>query len=157
MSSFSRTVLMLSRMKWSRYIVLSVVIIEPKTKTKFNDKYVISEYPQTVQRLGFNSSQSIIQNLFSMKKKFAFGHYTAHNVNSYRLIILQDMNGNDLIELIRPSMIDFSQKKYGIQVDNTRTGSLFFAALKSLKLKKNDEIVLITGSLYLAGEVLNLN
>ena len=31
-----------------------------------------------------------------------------------------------------------------------------FDALKSISLKKND-IILITGSLYLAGEILNLN
>ena len=53
------------------------------------------------------------------------------------------INGNKLKEKIK----NFKNIKYQSSVEN---------AIKSIDLKEND-IILITGSLYLAGEVLNLN
>ena len=53
------------------------------------------------------------------------------------------IKGEELKEKIK----DFKNIKYQSTVEN---------AIKSIDLKKND-IILITGSLYLAGEVLNLN
>jgi dihydrofolate synthase/folylpolyglutamate synthase len=41
-------------------------------------------------------------------------------------------------------------------VENIQYKQNIFEAIKSIPVKKND-LILITGSLYLAGEVLNLN
>ena len=53
------------------------------------------------------------------------------------------IKGNELKDKIK----NFENIKYKSSVEN---------AIKSISLQKND-IILITGSLYLAGEVLNLN
>ena len=43
-----------------------------------------------------------------------------------------------------------------VNLPNVQYKQNIFEAIKSIKIKKND-LILITGSLYLAGEVLNLN
>ena len=43
-----------------------------------------------------------------------------------------------------------------IDLENVQYKENIFEAIKSIPVKKND-LILITGSLYLAGEVLNLN
>merc|ERR1719382_2059436 len=47
------------------------------------------------------------------------------------------------MQLIKPPMVQQSQRQYNTDVDCTRTGSLFFESIGTLKLRKGDEIAFL--------------
>eukprot|EP01084_Bolivina_argentea_P238963 401535_1 len=121
--SFGRTSRLFSRLKWSSsfaissYIAYSAIIIEPKTKTKFNDELNIPEYPgstkmykQSLKTLGCPESATklsfaFIKSRFFDSKQFAVGHYSTNNIDSYRIIFLSNMTGRELMDILKTKMI----------------------------------------------------
>ena len=94
-----------------------------------------------------NSNKHIIVGMMSNKSHQEYINFFKNKISSITTIDIPNqtssINGNDLKNKIK----GFDKIKYKNSIEE---------ALKSLELKDQD-IILITGSLYLVGEVLNLN
>ena len=153
---------LISRFRWSTICVTSIytynaIVVEPETNTKFNDELMIMVYPGLKKEFPHwltKLATPIVEPSLSfryfkqrfMTKQFVMGAYESNTVKLYRMVLLDDYTGGQLMDLIKPPMINQSQLKYNTEVDMTRTGSLFFAAIAKLKLNKDDEIVFLCNS-----------
>ena len=74
------------------------------------------------------------------------------------LAILKNIKSITVIDIPnQPNAINGKKLKDKLQdYENIQYKENIFEAIKSIQIRKND-LVLITGSLYLAGEILNLN
>eukprot|EP01083_Nonionella_stella_P026588 73222_1 len=160
-----RATRLLSRFRWSvgigvaSWLSFGAVVIEPETQTQFNDVYDMmvfpglkKTFPMTLMSLAYpvpeaKASLAYLRQRF-ISKQFAMGTYESDAVIIYRMVLLTDYSGTDLIQLIKPTMCEYSEHaKYHTAVDCTRTGSLFFEAVGTLKgLKKGDEITFLCNS-----------
>ena len=123
------------------------------SKTKFEDELLINVYPglkkkfpHSLRRLSYPIDSGTFVSRFKQKfisKHFAMGHYASATVEVYRMILLTDYTGTQLMQLIKPAMLMQSQRQYNTEVDCTRTGSLFFEKIGLLKLTKGDEIAFL--------------
>lgn len=149
--------------QWMKHIQLPIVsmmtynavIIEPETGIEFDDELMVTVYPglkkrycHSLQRLSYPIPQPEFTFLNKMKYKywirpFAMGQYSSDTVTVYRMVLLREYGGAELMRLIKPEMLKCSQSKHDVDVDCTRTGSLFFAAIGKLKQEEGDEIIFL--------------
>ena len=78
-----------------------------------------------------------------VSRPFAMGQYASSTVTLYRMVLLRDYGGTELMQFMKPSMSKCSQSLHNTEVDCTRTGSLFFAAIGNIKLQKDDELIFL--------------
>merc|ERR1712061_250544 len=98
------------------------------------------KYRHSLNRLSYPLAhdESSFTFLNKMKYKywirpFSMGQYSSDTVTVYRMVLLRSFCGAELRQLIKSEMLKCSQSQHDVDVDCTRTGSLFFAAIGSLK------------------------
>ena len=101
----------------------------------------LNEYLQTL-----NCNKHIIVGMMENKDHEKFIYYFK-NISSLTVIDIPNQANAISGEKLKEKFLKFKNLNYVKNIEQ---------ALKSLQLEKND-IILITGSIYLAGEVLNLN
>lgn len=141
--------------------LMCVMIVEPKTNSLFHDSLSIPIYPNAnkfhqqllhcfsnmltnddnnerngiysrfTKAIGINESKEMIS--------IAVAHYCSENIDTYRLRLISNekIDGLQIISILLPFMNDFSQSQYNIDIQGTRTGSLFFAALLNVKFNED--------------------
>ena len=102
---------------------------------------VLSEYLNSL-----NCNKHLIIGMMANKNHNEFLSYF-NNISSITTIDIPNQHNSIKGEKLKDKLGNFKDVKYKNNI---------FDAIKSIPLKKND-IILITGSLYLAGEMLNLN
>ena len=150
------------RLKWPfvSAITLNAAIVEPETGVPFDDELLVTVYPglkklypHSLERLSFPLAQPSFTWINKVKYKywkrpFAMGQYSSSNTTVYRMVVLRPFSGADLQRLIKPEMQKCSQQRHDVDVDCTRTGSLFFVAIGKLKqnessLGEGDELIFL--------------
>ena len=103
---------------------------------------VLSDYLDTIK-----SNKHIIIGMMSNKEHEEYIHFFKNKINSITTVDIPNQPNSIKGENLKKKISGFDKISYKNSIED---------ALKALKLEEND-IILITGSLYLAGEVLNLN
>ena len=103
---------------------------------------VLSDYLDTIK-----SNKHIIIGMMSNKEHEEYIHFFKNKINSITTVDIPNQPNSIKGEDLKNKISGFDKISYKNSIEG---------ALKALKLQEND-IILITGSLYLAGEVLNLN
>ena len=103
---------------------------------------VLSDYLDTIE-----SNKHIIIGMMSNKEHEKYIHFFKNKINSITTVDIPNQPNSIKGENLKKKISGFDKISYKNSIED---------ALKALKLEEND-IILITGSLYLAGEVLNLN
>ena len=85
--------------------------------------------------------------MMSNKEHEKYIHFFKNKINSITTVDIPNQPNSIKGENLKKKISGFDKISYKNSIED---------ALKALKLEEND-IILITGSLYLAGEVLNLN
>ena len=102
---------------------------------------VLNEYLESL-----NCNKHIILGMMSNKNHYDYMSYFK-NISSLTTIDIPNQPNSIKGEILKNKLNEFKNVKYKESIID---------AIKSIPVKEND-IILITGSLYLAGEVLNLN
>ena len=103
---------------------------------------VLSEYLETI-----DSNKHVIIGMMSNKEHQKYINFFKNKINSITTVDIPNQPNSIKGQDLKNKINGFDKVKYKSSIEE---------ALKSLKLYDKD-IILITGSLYLAGEVLNLN
>ncbi len=103
---------------------------------------VLSEYLETI-----NSKKHLIIGMMSNKEHQKYANFFKNKINSITTIDIPNQPNSIKGQDLKNKINGFDKIKYKHSIKD---------ALKSLELHDGD-MILITGSLYLAGEVLNLN
>ncbi len=157
-SSAKMSTRLLSYLRWPAASLMSyhaAVFIEPETGMSFDDELMVTVYPglkkryrHSLQRLCYPLAQPHFTFLSKLKYKywlrpFAMAQYSSSTVTVYRMVLLRAFGGAELMPLIKAEMLKCSQSGHEVDVDCTRTGSLFFAAVGKLKEDKGAEIIFL--------------
>jgi len=130
------------------------MMVEPQTKTKFEDEFDMKVYPGlnktyphglvklSIPTQEFSVSLAYFAQKF-MQKPFVVGQYTSQTVSLYRMKFLTALSGTELMRVIKPGLMQCSQSKYNTEFDSTRTGSLFYKSVTTLRINKGDEVIFL--------------